>query len=160
MQRPQIRGVAVRRLSFSLGLAFLALTAAAADTADALNLARFRGKVVLLDFWASWCAPCRQSFPWLNRMHAKYGDRGLVVIGVNVDRDRADADRFLHDVPAKFEIVYDPAGTLAAHYDLPGMPVSYIIGPKGEIIARHIGFRSGLSAEREAEVQKLLETTQ
>jgi hypothetical protein len=79
---------------------------------------------------------------------------------VNVDRDRADADRFLHDVPAKFQIIYDPAGTLAAQYDLPGMPVSYVISPKGEIVARHIGFRSGLRDEREAEVQKLLEKTQ
>lgn len=160
MQRPQIRAVAVRRLLLSLGLAFFALTGAATDTADALDLTRFHGKVVLLDFWASWCEPCRHSFPWLNAMQAKYGDRGLVVIGVNVDRERADADRFLHDVPAEFQIVYDPAGTLAAHYDLPGMPVSYVIGPKGDIVARHIGFRSGLSAEREAEVQKLLETTQ
>ena len=55
-------------------------------------------------------------------MQAKYGDRGLVVIGVNVDRERADAERFLRDVPAEFQIVYDPAGALAAHYDVPGMP--------------------------------------
>lgn len=159
MQRPQTRAVAVRRLSLSLILALFALTAAAADTADALDLTRFRGKVVLVDFWASWCGPCRQSFPWLNAMQAKYADRGLVIIGVNVDRDRADADRFLHEVPAKFQIIYDPAGTLASRYDLPGMPVSYVIGPKGDIVGRHIGFRNGRRAEREAVLQKLLETT-
>ena len=160
MQTIRIRTVAVSRLLLTLGLACFGLTAAAADSADALDLARFRGKVVLVDFWASWCEPCRHSFPWLNAMQAKYADRGLVVIGVNVDRERADAARFLRDVPAKFQIVYDPAGTVAAHYDLPGMPVSYVIGPKGDIVARHIGFRSGLSAQREAEVQKLLETAQ
>jgi len=160
MQRIRIPAVAVRRLLLTLALACFGLTAAAADNPDALDLARFRGKVVLVDFWASWCEPCRHSFPWLNAMQAKYADRGLVVIGVNVDREHADADRFLHDVPAKFQIVYDPTGTLAAHYDLPGMPVSYVIGPKGDIVARHIGFRSGLSAQREAEVQKLLETAQ
>jgi thiol-disulfide isomerase/thioredoxin len=136
------------------------MTAAAADPADGLDLSRYRGKVVLLDFWASWCEPCRHSFPWLNALQAKFADRGLVIIGVNVDRDRAAADRFLHEVPAGFQIIYDPAGTLAARYDLPGMPVSYVIGPQGDIVARHIGFRSGLRAEREAEVQKLLETTQ
>ena len=92
-------------------------------------------------------------------MQAKYGERGLVIIGVNVDRDRADADRFLRDVPAEFQIVYDPAGTLASRYDLPGMPVSYVIGPKGDIVGRHLGFRNALRAEREAELQKLLETT-
>ena len=158
MQKPQVRAVAVGRLLFSLSLAFLSWTAAAADTADVLDLARFRGKVVLVDFWASWCEPCRQSFPWLNAMQAKYADRGLVVIGVNVDRERADADRFLQDVPAEFQIVYDPAGTLAARYDLPGMPASYVVGPKGDIVGRHLGFRNALRAEREAELQKLLET--
>jgi cytochrome c biogenesis protein CcmG/thiol:disulfide interchange protein DsbE len=158
MQRPSSRAVAVHRLLVSLILACFTLTAAAADSADALDLARFRGKVVLVDFWASWCEPCRQSFPWLNVMQAKYADRGLVVIGVNVDRERADADRFLHDVPAEFQIVFDPAGTLAARYDLPGMPVSYVIGPNGDIVGRHLGFRNALRAEREAELQKFLET--
>ena len=76
-----------------------------------------------------------------------------------MDRDRADADRFLRDVPAEFQIVYDPAGTLAARYDLPGMPVSYVIGPQGDIVGRHLGFRNALREEREAELQKLLETT-
>jgi cytochrome c biogenesis protein CcmG, thiol:disulfide interchange protein DsbE len=159
MQRPPIRAVAVRRLLLSLALACFALTAAA-DTADGLDLARFRGKVVLVDFWASWCEPCRQSFPWLNAMQAKYANQGLVVIGVNVDRVRSDADRFLQGVPAEFQIVYDPAGTLASQYDLPGMPVSYVIGPKGDVVGRHVGFRNALRAEREAELQNLLETTQ
>jgi thiol-disulfide isomerase/thioredoxin len=144
----------------SLVLGFLVLTAAAADTPDPLGLASLRGKVVLVDFWASWCEPCRHSFPWLNEMQAKYADRGLVVIGVNVDRERAEADRFLHDVPAQFRIVYDSAGTIATHYDLPGMPVSYVIGANGEVVQRHVGFRAALRAEREAELQKLLEKTQ
>ena len=160
MQRDLFRAVAVPRLLLLLTLACTSFAAAATESGDALDLARYHGKVVLVDFWASWCEPCRQSFPWLNAMQARYADRGLVVIGVNVDRDRADADRFLHDLPAKFLIVYDPAGTIAAHYDLPGMPVSYVIGPRGDVVARHIGFRTGLREEREAEVQKLLETAQ
>jgi thiol-disulfide isomerase/thioredoxin len=159
MQRSRVRAFAVRRLLLSLALASFALPAAAAATADALDLARYRGKVVLLDFWASWCEPCRHSFPWLNEMQAKYAARGLVVIGVNVDRERAEADRFLHDVPAQFRIVYDPAGSLASHYDLPGMPVSYLIGPNGDIVGRHLGFRNTERDQREAELQKLLETS-
>jgi cytochrome c biogenesis protein CcmG/thiol:disulfide interchange protein DsbE len=147
------------RFLLSLALACLALTAAAGDAGDPLDLAQLRGKVVLVDFWASWCEPCRHSFPWLNEMQAKYADRGLVVIGVNVDRERGDADRFLRDAPAQFRVVYDPAGTLASRYDLPGMPVSYIIGPNGDVVGRHIGFRNALRAEREAELQKLLETS-
>jgi len=137
-----------------------ALSATATDASDPLGLASLRGKVVLVDFWASWCEPCRHSFPWLNEMQAKYANHGLVVIGVNVDRERAQADRFLHDVPAQFRIVYDPAGTLASRYDLPGMPASYVIGPNGEVVQRHLGFRAALRAEREAELQKLLEKSQ
>ena len=90
-------------------------------------------------------------------MQAKYADRGLVIIGVNVDRERADAERFLRDVPASFRIVYDPAGELATRYDVPGMPSSYVIGQNGDVVGRHVGFRNAARAEREAELQKLLE---
>ena len=149
----------IPRRVLALILGCITLTAAAADATDPLDLASLRGKVVLVDFWASWCVPCRHSFPWLNEMQARYASRGLVVIGVNVDRERADAERFLHEVPAQFRIVYDPAGSLATRYDLPGMPMSYVIGPNGEVVGRHVGFRSALRAEREAELQKLLEAT-
>jgi cytochrome c biogenesis protein CcmG, thiol:disulfide interchange protein DsbE len=135
-------------------LACLGLNAAAAE--PTLDLARFRGKVVVVDFWASWCAPCRQSFPWLNDMQAKHGPRGLVVIGVNVDRERPEAEKFLRDTPAVFQILYDPDGLLAARYEVPGMPSSYVFGPDGELVGRHIGFRKATQAEREAELVRLL----
>jgi thiol-disulfide isomerase/thioredoxin len=144
------------RLSNAL-LCLLALGfSLAANAADTLNLDAYRGKVVLVDFWASWCAPCRQSFPWLNELQAKYADRGLVVLGVNVDRTRADAENFLRDVPARFDIVYDPEGALAARYDIPGMPSSFVFDPDGALVARHIGFRNADRAQREAEITKLL----
>jgi thiol-disulfide isomerase/thioredoxin len=158
MHRPRILTVALPRLLSALAFGAFILTAAAADKPDPLDLATLRGKVVLVDFWASWCEPCRHSFPWLNEMQTKYADRGLVVIGVNVDRERAEAERFLHDVPAQFRIVYDPAGALASHYDLPGMPVSYVIGPNGDIVGRHVGFKNAQRDQREAELQKFLET--
>jgi cytochrome c biogenesis protein CcmG, thiol:disulfide interchange protein DsbE len=124
--------------------------------AESLDLTQYRGRVVLVDFWASWCAPCRHSFPWLNDIQAKYGTRGLVVIGVNVDRERAAAERFLQDVPARFSIVYDPSGTLATTYEVPGMPTSFIFGSDGRLIAKHIGFQKASRAEREVEIEKLL----
>jgi len=83
-----------------------------------------------------------------------------VIIGVNVDREHADAERFLREIPATFRIVYDPAGALASRYDVPGMPSSYVLDAKGDVVGRHIGFRNALRAEREAELQKLLEKTQ
>ena len=146
------RGIGLRALL----VLTLGLITSLAQAADGLDLERFRGKVVLIDFWASWCAPCRQSFPWLNEMQAKYGSQGLVVIAVNVDRERAEADRFLREVPARFEIQYDPQGLLATRYEVQGMPSSYVFAPSGELVTRHIGFRNALRAEREAELQKLL----
>lgn len=134
----------------------LALLVQPANAADALNLEQYRGKVVVVDFWASWCTPCRQSFPWLNELQAKYGQRGLVIVGVNVDRNREDAIRFLNDVPANFPIVYDSAGTLASRYEVPGMPSSYVIGPDGSVIAKHIGFRKADRDARETEIRSLL----
>jgi len=147
--------------SLTVSLVFASLLHAAEPTrnSDSLDLSKYRGKVVLLDFWASWCEPCRQSFPWLNEMRAKYGDRGLVVIGINVDRVQADAARFLHEVPASFPIVYDPDGKLATQFDVPGMPSSFVVGPNGVVVARHIGFRDNIRAAREAELQKLLSSS-
>lgn len=145
-----------RHATMGLAVLICALLSTAAQAADELRLDRFRGKVVLVDFWASWCEPCRHSFPWLNAMQAKYAGQGLVVIGVNVDPQRADAQRFLRDVPAAFEIVYDPSGALAARYEVPGMPSSYVFDANGKLIGKHIGFRNATREEREAELQKLL----
>ena len=134
------------------------LSAASARAAEPLDLAQHRGKVVLVDFWASWCEPCRHSFPWLNEMQAKYGDR-LVVIGVNVDRQRADAERFLAQVPAQFEVIYDPNGALASRYDVMGMPSSFVFDTSGTLVDQHIGFRKSQRVEREEQLRKLLPPT-
>lgn len=123
--------------------------------ADGLDLDRYRGKVVVVDFWASWCVPCRRSFPWLNDIQSKYRDR-VVVIGVNVDRNQADAAQFLRDVPAAFPMIYDPEGKLAARYEVPGMPSSFIFDAQGKLVAKHIGFRSSDSEAREQELRALL----
>ena len=135
------------------------LFAGLASATGSLDLTDYRGKVVLVDFWASWCEPCRQSFPWLNDMQTKYGDR-LVIIGVNVDPERADAKRFLAQVPAHFQLIYDPAGELAAEYDVMGMPSSYVFDTAGKLVDKHIGFRKGSRAEREAQLRDLLTSVQ
>lgn len=130
--------------------------ARADSSPDPLRLTELRGQVVLVDFWASWCKPCRQSFPWLNSLQKRYADRGLVVIGVNVDRSHDDAERFLRDFPAAFRILYDPDGIAARHFDVPGMPSSYLIGRDGRVVSRHIGFSAAARDEREAQIDELL----
>jgi thiol-disulfide isomerase/thioredoxin len=121
------------------------------------NLSAYKGQVVVLDFWASWCKPCRRSIPWLNQMRARYGERGLVVIGVNVDKDRAEAERFLREVPIEFDVIFDPEGTLAARYEVEGMPSTYVFSREGTLMARHLGFQNARRDEYEALISRLLQ---
>jgi len=118
--------------------------------AESLDLSDYRGKVVVIDFWASWCVPCRRSFPWLNDMHSRYREDGLVIIGVNVDKDPDAATEFLQKYPAQFKIHYDPAGKLAKEFGVRGMPSSFVIGRDGQLVSQHIGFKVKKQAEYEA----------
>jgi thioredoxin-like negative regulator of GroEL len=112
--------------------------------------------VVIVDFWASWCKPCRQSIPWLNTMRRRYGDSGLTIIGVNVDAERGAADHFLRDVPIEFEIVFDPQGELAKQFKVRGMPSSYVFDRSGKLVQTHLGFRDAEKAQNEAALKTLL----
>jgi cytochrome c biogenesis protein CcmG/thiol:disulfide interchange protein DsbE len=122
-----------------------------------ISLADFKGKVVYLDFWASWCPPCRKSFPWMNTMKRRYGEQGLAIVAVNLDKDRELAAKFLHDQPASFTIAYDPEGELADTYQVQGMPSSYIIDRNGQISAVHLGFREDEALELEKTLRKVLD---
>jgi cytochrome c biogenesis protein CcmG, thiol:disulfide interchange protein DsbE len=106
-----------------------------------VKLSDYKGKAVYLDFWASWCGPCKQSFPWMNEMHTKYAAQGFAVVGVNVDAKQADATGFLEQTPAKFDVVFDPKGTSPRAYGVKGMPSSVLIGPDGKVLAVHAGFK-------------------
>jgi thiol-disulfide isomerase/thioredoxin len=123
---------------------------------SALRAAELDGKVVLVDFWASWCAPCRKSFPFLGELQARYGGEGFTVVGINVDEERSEADRFLAETPAAFPIVFDPAGETPADFGVKGMPSSYLIDRAGKVILVHKGFRERDKAELEAKVKEAL----
>ena len=127
-------------------------SALASNADDLLDLAQFRGRVVYLDFWASWCAPCRESFPWMNRMQGQFGRDGLFVVAVNVDHEHADAERFLRKHPAQFRIVYDPDGLLPEKFGVRGMPTSFLIDRNGHVQSRHEGF---MLKDRDALTQQI-----
>lgn len=118
------------------------------------GLGELHGKVVWVDFWASWCAPCRRSFPWLNEMQQKYGPDGLEIVGVNVDKERKLADAFLAETPAKFSLRFDPEGELAKAFDVQAMPSSYVLDTDGRVLARHFGFR----LEDRAQYEEMIRT--
>jgi len=132
--------------------------AAANSNADAQQFdpTLYKGQVIYLDFWASWCVPCRLSFPWMNELQAEYGGKGLTIVAVNVDHDAAAAQQFLEQVPASFKIVYDPSGRIAQKYPLKGMPTSFLIGRDGTVRFEHDGFSNERRNEYLAHINALI----
>lgn len=121
-----------------------------------VQLSALKGKVVYLDFWASWCVPCKKSFPWMNTMQKRYADQGFAIVAVNLDKERALADEFIKQVQANFTVAFDASGSSAEKYKLRGMPSSYLIGRDGKVHASHIGFREKDKDKLEQVIKNLL----
>lgn len=121
-----------------------------------INLNKLKGKVVYLDFWASWCDPCRKSFVWMNDMHSRYAGKKFTIVAVNLDSSKADATKFLEQLPASFDIAYDPDGSVASKYNLKAMPTSYLIDKKGQLVFAHKGYREGDAKEIEEKIHQLI----
>ena len=105
-----------------------------------VTLDSLQGKVVLVDFWASWCGPCRQSFPWLGAMAARYGAKGLVVVAIDLDKDRELGEKFLQSLKPPFTVAFDPAGKTAEAFHVEVMPSSYLVSRRGQLVYSHPGF--------------------
>ncbi len=123
---------------------------------DEVRLSQWRGQVVVIDFWASWCKPCREELPALEALYQAQKDKGLVVIGVNLDEERTDALAFLKQHNVSFPIGFDPEGTMADTWELPKMPTSYIIDTEGKIVHMHAGYETGDDQKIAAEISELL----
>jgi cytochrome c biogenesis protein CcmG, thiol:disulfide interchange protein DsbE len=121
-----------------------------------VSLAALKGKVVILDFMASWCAPCKEELPALEKLHQRYKAHGLVIIGVSVDEKRENLEKFMKDVPVSFSVMHDDKKTAAKAYGPSRMPSSYIVDKAGVIRHVHGGFRAGDEKKIEAEVRALL----
>ena len=122
--------------------------------AGAVALDSLRGKLVLVDFWASWCGPCQKSFPWMTEMYQRYASRGFTVVAINLDKDRGLAEEFLEKRQVPFLVAFDPSGKTAKEYRVWGMPTSYLVGPKGEILSAHMGFDPKNAAAFEAAIRQ------
>ena len=133
-----------------------ALSALRLGGADRMELASLRGRVVYVDFWASWCVPCRLSMPALEAMSRKHGPRGFTVVGVNKDATAADAERFLRRTPVGFTLVSDAGDALAKAFDVKAMPSGYLVDRKGIVRHIHRGFTAETAAALEAQVEALL----
>ena len=124
--------------------------------ADSPDFGELRGRVIYLEFWASWCGPCKQAFPWMQTLKNKYENQGLTIVAVNLDADHSDAERFLQQFNPTFEVRFDPKGKLAESFKVEGMPASVLIDRRGTSRFTHVGFRPIDGSVYEAQVRKLL----
>lgn len=134
-----------------------ALSMASLDASGtAVTLASLKGSVVYVDFWASWCVPCRLSMPALDDLYRRNKSRGFAVVGVNKDATPADARRFLAKVPVTFVLVQDAADAAARGFDVKAMPSGYLVDRKGVVRHVHRGFTTETGAALEREIDSLL----
>jgi len=110
---------------------------------DTVSLAQLKGKVVMLNFWASWCGPCRQEMPLLDQMHKRYSGLGFTLVGVNVDANSKDAEEWLSKTPVSFPVLFDRESKVSAMYAVKAMPSTVFIDRKGNVRYLHKGYKAG-----------------
>jgi len=125
-----------------------------------IRLGEYRGRVVLIDFWASWCAPCKKSFPALDGLSHEFQSRGLAVLAVNLDERRKDADQFLAAYPHTMMVLFDPTGAAPKAFGVQGMPTSFLIDRSGMIRFTHMGYSGNVAEQYRREIVLLLSEPQ
>jgi cytochrome c biogenesis protein CcmG, thiol:disulfide interchange protein DsbE len=156
------------RVLIPASLLFLMLTAGgtaiAGNKVDSLNVvaaavkdaSQLKGKVVYVDFWASWCGPCRKSFPWMKELTERYKDQGLKIVTINLDRDKKAADKFIAEYQIPYEVVFDVSGEIAKRYGLDAIPSSFVYGRDGKLRSSHRGFDPTKVAEIDSVISSLI----
>jgi Thiol-disulfide isomerase and thioredoxins len=123
---------------------------------DTVSLDKYKGQVVMLNFWASWCGPCRQEMPLLDQMHKRYSALGFTLIGVNVEANTKDAERWLSETPVSFPVVFDKESKVSKLYDVSAMPSTVFIDRKGNVRYLHRGYKAGDESEYLNQIRALL----
>lgn len=121
-----------------------------------VSLSQFDGQVVLINFWASWCGPCREEMPLLAELHQRYESLGFTMLGINVEEDSTDADRFLRSVPVSFPILYDRENSVSKLYDVIAMPSTILIGRDGRVRYIHHGYEPGYENDYQDQIRELI----
>jgi len=123
---------------------------------DTVALDKLKGQVVMLNFWASWCGPCRHEMPLLDQMYKRYSALGFTLLGVNVEADTKDAEKWLAQTPVTFPVVFDKENKVSKLYDVNAMPSSVFIDRKGNVRYLHRGYKEGDESEYLNQIRALL----
>lgn len=121
-----------------------------------LRLSELRGQVVMINFWASWCGPCRQEMPILDALHKRYAKAGFSVLGVNVEQDSGLADQLLKDIPVSFPVLYDPDSVVSKLYAVDAMPSTVMVDRDGRMRYLHRGYKPGYEDDYRDQIVELL----
>jgi peroxiredoxin len=164
MVRLAVRGTAALLLAFPLvsGSALAGATGPApsfslpARDGSTISLTQFKGQVVMINFWASWCGPCRQEMPLLDSIYRKYNKMGFTLIGVNVEPDRSAAEAWLKQTPVTFPVLFDTKSVVSQLYGVPGMPTTVFIDRKGNVRTLHQGYQPGDENEYLNQIRSLI----
>ena len=127
-----------------------------AVTGEATNLGQFKGQVVMLNFWATWCGPCQQEMPLLEQMYKKYKPAGFTLVGVNVDKEAPPVRALLAKKPVSFPVLLDPASQVSKAYHVDEMPSTVLIDRKGNIRYLHRGYKPGDENEYQDRIRQLI----
>lgn len=123
-----------------------------------ISLAEFKGKVILLNFWATWCIPCREEMPAMEELWKKFREKGFVIIAVSSDRgNKKGVKSFIDELGVTFPILLDPKGEIRNTYEVLGLPMSYIIGRDGKIVGKIIGARDWTGKKADTVIEYLLQ---
>ncbi len=121
-----------------------------------MRLSEFRGEVVMINFWASWCAPCRQEMPLLDELYTQYQPMGFTILGVNVEEDSTKAKQLLKNIPVNFPVLFDNASDVSKLYNVVAMPSTVLVDRDGNIRYLHQGYKPGYEESYQQQVRELI----
>lgn len=152
----------VTALLFAARLSAAALSGPAPDftlksnSGDNIKLSELRGQVVMINFWASWCGPCRQEMPLLDQLYQRYQPMGFTLLGVNVEEDSSAANKVLKEIPVSFPILYDNRNKVSESYQVRAMPSTVLIDRDGKMRFLHKGYKPGYEEEYQQQIRELV----
>lgn len=126
------------------------------DSGTNLRLSEYRGEVVMINFWASWCAPCRQEMPLLEELYTEYQPLGFTILGVNVEEDSSQARKLLAELPVSFPVLFDNQSTVSKLYNVVAMPSTVLVDRDGNVRYLHHGYKPGYEESYQQQVRALI----